>query len=209
MNLLIDFPDSFHRWKNYVMSYKNSEFISIGEILAPLGLKGKMKVNVLTDFPERFSPGETVYIEGKHFVVESAEWQKGNAIIKLEGIDDVDPVEKLTGKYLEISLTQLHKLAKGQYYHHQIIGLKVITTAGKLLGTISSIMTTSGTDIYTVKSDDSEILIPATADVIKSIDIDKKEMVIEAIAGLLELNQKTDKPKPEKSPKKYKPSQNN
>jgi 16S rRNA processing protein RimM len=77
-------------------------------------------------------------------------------------------------------------LLQGQYYTFQLIGLKVLTTDGEYLGQIADIMTTASNDVYIVKGKRGEILIPAIEDVVKSIDLEKGEMVIEAIEGLLD-----------------------
>ncbi len=173
------------------MTNSETGFITIGQVFGPWGIKGKIRVNVMTDFPEHFNPGETVYIDGKSFTVEETDWSKSNALIKIKGVDCVNDAEEFVGKYVEISPIQLHPLSAGQYYHFQIAGLKVVTTGGREIGVISDILTSAANDIYIVKGKDGEILIPATADVIKSIDLDKKVMTIEAVPGLLELNKKT------------------
>jgi 16S rRNA processing protein RimM len=173
------------------MKNNESDFITIGQVLAPWGIRGKIKVSILTDFPERFDPGETIYIDGKSMTIESTEWHKGNALVKVGGIETLDAAEELTGRYVEISPTQSRPLPEGEYYHYQIVGLRVVTTEGKELGTVTGILTSTANDIYVVKGKEGEILIPAMADVVRSIDLDKMVMVIEAIPGLLELNKKT------------------
>jgi 16S rRNA processing protein RimM len=81
-------------------------------------------------------------------------------------------------------------LPEGQYYHHQIIGLQVRTTRGELLGTITDILTGRSNDNYIVRGARGEILIPAIEDVVRSIDLDEGLITIEAIEGLLDLNEK-------------------
>ena len=167
------------------------DFITIGRVLAPWGLEGKIKVSLLTDFPEHFDPGETVYIDSEPFDIESTEWHKGNALVKLEGVDSIEAADDFTGKNVEISLAQSRPLPEGQYYHYQIAGLRVVTTGGEELGLVTDILTSTANDIYVVKGKEGEVLIPATADVIKSIDLKKKVITIEPIPGLLDLNRRT------------------
>ena len=81
-------------------------------------------------------------------------------------------------------------LPEREYDHAQIIGLQVITTQGELIGTISDIITGQSNDNYVVRGNKGEILIPAIEDVVQSIDLDEGSITIEAIAGLLELNEK-------------------
>jgi 16S rRNA processing protein RimM len=79
-------------------------------------------------------------------------------------------------------------LPEGQYYHDQIIGLKVETTSGELIGTVADILTGKSNDNYIVRGEKGEVLIPAIEDVVQSIDLDRGYMVIEPIEGLLDLN---------------------
>ena len=81
-------------------------------------------------------------------------------------------------------------LPDGQYYHHQLIGLKVRTTGGELLGEVTEVLTGRSNDNYIVRGDRGEVLIPAIEDVIKSVDIAQGLITIEAIEGLLDLNKK-------------------
>jgi 16S rRNA processing protein RimM len=86
--------------------------------------------------------------------------------------------------------SQDYPLLEGQYYHHQVIGLEVRTTQGELIGTITDVLTGKSNDNYIVQGTKGEILIPAIEDVVKSIDLDQGRMTIEAIDGLLSLNQR-------------------
>lgn len=86
--------------------------------------------------------------------------------------------------------SQDYPLPEGQYYHHQIIGLQVRTTQGELIGTITEVLTGKSNDNYIVQSDNGEILIPAIEDVVQAIDLEQGFMTIEAIEGLLNLNEK-------------------
>ena len=85
---------------------------------------------------------------------------------------------------------QNNPLPEGHYYHDQIIGLRVETTAGQTIGTVTDIITGQSNDNFIVRHDQEEILIPAIEDVIKSIDIEKGQIIIEPMEGLLELNVK-------------------
>jgi 16S rRNA processing protein RimM len=162
------------------------EFLIVGYILAPWGLRGEVKVEVATDFPERLAPQKLVYLNARPLEIESCRPHKQHLVVKLATIDSVEDAEKLRGQDLTIPRSELYPLPEGQYYTFQLIGLKVVTTEGKLLGRITEIMTTGSNDVYIVEGKRSEILIPAIEDVVKSIDLEKGKMVIEAIEGLLD-----------------------
>ncbi len=164
------------------------EYITIGQVLAPWGLEGKLKVEVITDFPHRLSPRSQLYVDRQPVTIAGTSWQKGKAIIKLEGIDSVEQAEELRGKTLEIHRRQLETLPEGQYYHFQLIGLEVWTTEGKRLGKVIRVLSAPSNDNYVVSGEKGEILIPAIEDVVKSVDLESGRITIEAIEGLLDLN---------------------
>jgi len=164
------------------------EFITIGQVLAPWGIKDKVRVEVVTDFPQRFAPSSQIYINRKPMTIASTQWHKGKAIVKLDTIDSIEQAEKLQGQTIEIHYSQLQPLPEGQYYHFQLIGLEVWTTQGELLGKISQILTAESNDNYAVHGAKGEILIPAIEDIVKSVDLDNGRITIEAIDGLLSLN---------------------
>jgi len=168
------------------MKLSQPEYVTIGQILAPWGINGKLKVEVTTDFPQqRFNPRSKVYINRQPMTIDSTEWRKGKAIIKLGSIDSIEQAQKLRGQAIEIHHSQLQPLSEGQYYQFQLIGLEVQTTQGELLGNITEILTAESNDIYVVSGNSGEILIPAIDDVVKSIDLDKGRIIIEPIEGLI------------------------
>jgi len=168
------------------MKLSQPEYVVVGQILAPWGINGKLKVEVTTDFPQqRFNPRSKVYVNRQPMTIDSTEWHKGKAIIKLGSIDSIEQAEKLRGQAIEIHHSQLQPLSEGQYYHFQLIGLEVQTTQGELLGNITEILTVESNDIYVVSGNRGEILIPAIDDVVKSIDLNKGRIIIEPIEGLI------------------------
>jgi len=166
------------------------EFIAIGKILTPRGIRGKLKVEVATDFPQRFAPSAKVYINRQPMTINNTDWHQGQVIIQLDGIDSVKEAEKLRGQQVEIHHSQAYILPEGQYYHFQLIGLEARTTRGELLGNVTQILDTPGHDIYVISGTKGEILIPAIDDVVTAIDLSQGYLVIEPIEGLLNLNEK-------------------
>ena len=167
------------------MKSSELEFVTIGQILAPWGVKGKLKIEVVTDFPQRFAPASKVYVNRQPMTIDSTEWHKGKLIIKLNQIDTVEAAQRLGGQPIEIHHSQLYPLPEEQYYHFQIIGLEVWTTQGELLGKVTEILTAESNDNYVVSGARGEILIPAIEDVVKSIDLARGRITIEPIEGLL------------------------
>ena len=162
----------------------NPQFIPIARVVAPWGIHGEVKVESLTDFSDRFACGETVYLQERAVTIESSRYRGNTAILKLDAIDSRNAAELIRGACLEVPSTELKPLPKGEYYRFQLLGLEVQSTEGQLLGTISNVIPTGSNDVYEISSDTGVFLIPATDEVIKSIDIDKGRMVIEILKGL-------------------------
>jgi 16S rRNA processing protein RimM len=161
------------------------EFLVVGHILAPQGMKGELKIRVMTDFPDRFVPGKTLYIDGRPLDIDSSRPHKQHLLIKLAGIATREDAEKLRGRDLTIPRSDIRTLSDGEYYAFELIDLEVVTTDGNHVGRIVDLMTTAGNDVYVVQGPRGEVLIPAIENVVKSIDIENGKMVIEAIEGLL------------------------
>jgi len=152
----------------------DSQFIAVGRVVTVCGVRGEVKVEVMTDFPDRFSP-----------TIEQSRWHRGRVILKLATIDRVEDATELRGQFLEVPQSQIRPLQNGEYYQFQILGLEVWTTEGELLGRIAHILPTGSNDVYVVPSKHGELLIPAIEDVVISVDLAKGRIVIELIEGLL------------------------
>jgi 16S rRNA processing protein RimM len=160
-------------------------YIAVARIVGPWGLHGDLKVETLTDFPQRFAAGSRVYTGDVAYVIERCRWQRGRALLKLAGIDSAIAAEALRHRLLEVPETELHPLGEGQFYHFQILGLEVRTTTGELLGRVEQIISTGSNDVYVVRGPRGEVLVPAVDDVVKSVDPAAGHIEVEAVEGLL------------------------
>ncbi len=161
------------------------EFLVVGRILAPFGTRGEVKVQVETDFPDRFTPGRAVYLNGRPLEIESSRAHRKHRLVKFAGIDTIEDAEKVRHQDLSITRSELQPLDSDQYYMFQLMGLDVLTTEGEILGEIVDIIVTGSNDVYVVRGGRGEILIPAIEDVVKLVDLENRQMTIEAIEGLL------------------------
>ncbi len=99
-------------------------------------------------------------------------------------IEDREAAEALRGWLVQVPEHEAWKLPKGQYYWHQIIGLDVVTKDGRRLGSVADILETGANDVYIVKRDGGELLLPAIKDVIKKISPETGEMIVELLPGM-------------------------
>jgi 16S rRNA processing protein RimM len=166
----------------------------VGRIVGPWGLHGDLKVESLTDFPQRFAAGGRVCLGGVAYVIERCRWQRGHALLKLAGIDSATAAEALRHRRLEVPEDELHPLGEGEYYHFQILGLEVRTTTGEVLGRVEQIISTGSNDVYVVRGPRGEVLVPAVDDVVKSVDPAAGRIEVEAVEGLLPAERRTPRP---------------
>ena len=167
-----------------------TDWATIGQVVAPFGVHGELKVRLLTDIPNRFAGLETIYVGANHLPhsIQSVRPYKGEMIVlKLSGIDDANAAEVLRNQELSIPLSELATLPPGSYYQHDILGLQVITLDGQEIGQIVEIIVTGSNDVYSIKQPDGlQVLIPAIKDVIKQIDLIRRTMHIDPLPGLLD-----------------------
>jgi 16S rRNA processing protein RimM len=126
-----------------------------------------------------------VVIRGIEHVVMGARAQPPNILLRLEDILDRDSAEKLRGAEVEVRRDDAPKLPTGQFFWHQVIGLRVETADGQTLGTVRDILETGANDVYVVHGARGEILVPAIKDVVKHIDPAAGRMLVEPLPGLL------------------------
>ena len=162
-------------------------YLVIGRVAKPWGIQGEVKVEVITDFPGRFSLLRKVYLgpEAAPFALEGFRLHKGAALLKLEGCHDRTTVEKLRGQLVQIPIEEAMPLEQDEYYEYQIVGLAVWTAGGKYLGTVDEVISTGSNDVYVVRGEGREVLIPAIEDVVLEINLAQGRLVVELMEGLV------------------------
>ena len=169
---------------------QKTDFISIGVVVKARGIKGELVVTPLTDNLIQFNTLTSIYLsfmgERKNFIVEKAHSIQHKIFLKLENINDRTSAQKLKGALIERKRSDLRKLSKNEYFIFDLIGLKVKKLTGEFVGDLTKVLSLPANDVYVVNRGNHEFLIPAIKDVIKKIDLDKKEMIINPIDGLLE-----------------------
>lgn len=156
------------------------DFITIGQIINTHGLKGELKVYSLSDNIRRFKKLKNVYIEDEIRNVVWCKEQGDKVILKIEGIDSIEQAVKYKTKYLKVEREEAVKLPEGRYFVVDIVGCKVIDENNTEIGTVSEVIFTGSNDVYWVKGK-KEVLIPALENVINSIDVEKKEIIIKPL----------------------------
>lgn len=120
------------------------------------------------------------------FEIEYVKYQKKQVLLKLKGINSIEDAEKYKQDYLKIHRKDAKSLPEDTYFIADLIGLDVFTNSNEFLGKVEDIFPTGSNDVYVVKDDlGKQILLPAIKDVINSIDIENKRIIVTLIDGLI------------------------
>ncbi len=164
------------------------KLITIGKITRHQGNKGEVRINPLTDWPERFNQLEKVYLIKnrieKEVTIEKIRFHKGSVIIKFESFNNIEKAIEHKSFAVKISEDKVVELPENNYFFHEIIGLDVYTIEDSYLGVIDEILETKANDVYIIRDENSELLIPAIEDVIIEIDLSKDKMKVKLPPGL-------------------------
>ena len=163
-------------------------WIIIGRVTAPHGVRGEVRVDVLTDFPERFQTLARVFIGDSHapYDIERARFTPKGVLLKLAGIDSRNGAGSVARSYVALPEAEVAPLPAGSFHHHQIKGMDVFSDDDRYLGAVAEIITTGSNDVYIVRDEErGEVLLPATAEVVRAIDLDSRRITVHLIPGLI------------------------
>jgi 16S rRNA processing protein RimM len=167
--------------------------VAIGEIVRPHGLAGTVRVKALTDRPERFEglaecivwdPDADTRIS-RH--VERVDRQRDTILMKLAGVDGVPAASALVGRLVAVPERNAVPLAEGQFYPWQLAGCRVETEDGDPVGKVTGIERGPVQDLWIVETGGRERLVPAVPEIILTVDLAGRRVVIRPPEGLLEL----------------------
>lgn len=172
------------------MNQSKPELIKIGQITAPHGVNGAVRIYPLSDFPERYrtlrrallgSADRPVGVRFRGFV-------KNLVILEIEGYSDRNQVEGLRGQYILVPRSEVHRLPPGHYYDFDLVGIDVFDPEGNPLGRLVEVDHSSpANDLYVVETAPGKrYMVPAVRQFVEAVDLEAGRMVIRPIPGLLE-----------------------
>lgn len=162
-------------------------FLIIGRILKPHSVRGDVRVKPYTDLPERFTWLETVYVgeaDLRPVAVESARFHGELVLLKLAGYDSREAVQELRGEWLLVAQSEAIPLEEGEYYLYQLEGLQVFTDEGEELGELVQVMETGANNVFVVRSESGDLLLPDTDEVVQEINFVNGRMTVHLLPGL-------------------------
>ena len=169
--------------------------VAVGRILGAHGRDGAVRVKATSDVPGRFDEGKSLSVSQDGLVADDRTLQidksrskgtKGNEqlIIWFTGLEDRRQAQRLAGLWLYVPQSEVPTAEEGEYFHYQLIGLKVRAVDGEDLGELAEILETGSNDVYVVAGLNGEILVPALSRVVREIDIAAGLMVVDLPEGL-------------------------
>ena len=166
------------------------EYLEIGKIINTHGIKGELKVLSLTDDAKRYDNLKCLFVEEKgvlkNYDIEYVRYHKGFILLKLRGVESMEQAESMRSHVLKVHRKDAVKLPEGSYFICDIIGIQVIDTNGKELGLLEDVLKTGSNDVYIVRKDGKEILIPALKTIVKSIDLQSEKMIVDLPEGIMD-----------------------
>jgi len=173
----------------------SDDLISVGRILGAHGRDGEIRVKSTSDVPGRFDEGNTLILSKDGIVAEEQTYRiarsrstvsKGNVelILAFQDFYDRDLAQQLAGYWLCVDQSEVPESEEGEFFHYQLLGLKVRTVEGEDLGKLAEILETGSNDVYVISGGEKELLVPALASVVREIDINGGVMVVDLPEGL-------------------------
>lgn len=175
--------------------YKNVQvpegYLAVGYITGAHGLAGEVKVELYTDYPERFAPGVVLFVgdDLEQVEIQHARPHKAQMLLTLTSITDRTAAEGLRGQWLFVDEQHAARLDKDTYWVHDILGMTVVLEGGETLGLVKDVLFTGANEVYVVRpvhAEDGagELLLPAIADVVQRVDLAARTMTVRLLPGL-------------------------
>lgn len=177
---------------NYVPFFEREnmeEFLQVGVISSTHGIAGVVKVFPTTDDVKRFKKLKEVILDtGKERMtlhICQVKFFKQMVILKFKEFQNINEVERFRGKSLYVTRENAVKLQKDEYFIADMIGMRVVSTEGEELGTLTDVLQTGANDVYVVEQNGaSQLLLPAIKDCILDIDMEQMVMTVYLMPGL-------------------------
>ncbi len=162
-------------------------FLVVGKLRRAHGVRGEMIMEVMTDFPERLSKGKQVFL-GEQRQTVTIRGKRNHAegmLIAFEGYETPESMAGLRNQLVYVRSREIPRLEEGEYYHHQLIGLQVVSVDGRSIGIVEDILQTGAHDVLLARSETgAEILIPTADPFIANIDLDKRVIRVHMLPGM-------------------------
>ena len=167
------------------------KYLLVGEIVSTHGIKGEVKVNIVTDDLSRFDKGNSLYVkknnEYQKIIVDGFRVHKNMGLLMFNNIKNINDCLEYVKCELFINPDEVDALEEGEYYYDDLIGLKVVDIVlNEEIGVVSDVVEVpQGCILRIRKKNGKNALVPYVEEFIKNVDIEKGIIEIESIEGLL------------------------
>ena len=162
------------------------DWISVGRVTRTHGLKGELKFFPADRDEIVIKAGQRIQFGENHSKVESVRGAKSPFIVKFYGINSIDAAKKIAGQEILVAREDFERLPEGEYYRFEIEGLKAYDNTGRYYGVVEEIIATGSNDVYVVRNESAEWLIPMIDSVVKTIDLEQGKLIFHCVEGLFE-----------------------
>jgi len=162
------------------------DWISVGRVTRTHGLKGELKFYPADEDDLVIQGDQQIRLGETTFKIKSVRGAKSPFIVKFEGVDSIEAAQSLSGQEVLIAREDFESLPEGEYYRFEIEGLKVFDDTGKYYGVIEDIIETGSNDVYVVRGDGKEWLVPMIDSIVQSIDLEQGKLIFHCVEGLFE-----------------------
>ncbi len=161
--------------------------LEVGTVTRPHGIAGEVKVQTSPEYLTALEGVRRVYLgeTPTEKRIEGCRVHQGAVLLRLDGVRTRNDAEALRGARVRVRAADLPQLDEGEYYSHDLVGLRVADEAGRELGTIGEVLATGSNDVYVVNTPEGkELLLPAIDSVIRKVDLDASLMEVTVPEGL-------------------------
>lgn len=164
----------------------DDKLLRAGKIVNTHSLRGEVRIYPYCDDAEFLCEFDVLYVDGREMEVVSSRVHKGQALVKFDGVNDINHAEALVGAMVYIDREDV-ELEEGRYFIEDIKGCLVYDIdTQECYGKVINVIQTGANDVFEVSKDGKVVLIPKIDDIVKEIDVGEKRIVIKPMKGLFE-----------------------
>lgn len=167
--------------------------IALGVIRKPHGVRGEASIEAWTDSPERFEELDRVFLvspderDSREALIESSRIHAGRALVKFGGIDSPEEIRDLRNWTIEIPEQEARAPEEGEYFLHDLVGLRLIDAAGKAQGEVVDAYESGGGVLLDVQRGRKRFAVPFAAAICTRIDLASKTITVDLPEGIDEI----------------------
>ena len=161
-------------------------WIPVGKVTRTHGLKGELKFYPSEQNSATVQSGQRVCLGEIQLKIESVRGVKTPFILKFGGINNIEAAKSFAGHEVRVAREDFEPLPEGEFYRFEIEGLNVFNDTGKYYGVIEEIVETGSNDVYVVRGEGKEWLIPMIDSVVQTIDLEQGKLIFHCVEGLFE-----------------------